>query len=69
MGGGRRFASTASDQRLSIPMTTIPFVDLGRQHEPIQDELRAAFERVLGASSYILGRSPRWPPGSSRATR
>jgi dTDP-3-amino-3,4,6-trideoxy-alpha-D-glucose transaminase len=36
-------------------MTTIPFVDLGRQHGPIQDDLRAAFERVLGASSYILG--------------
>jgi dTDP-4-amino-4,6-dideoxygalactose transaminase len=34
---------------------TIPFVDLARQHEPIADELRAAFERVLGTSSYILG--------------
>src|SRR3954451_21927774 len=34
---------------------TIPFVDLGRQHGLIQDDLRAAFERVLGASSYILG--------------
>jgi len=36
-------------------MTTIPFVDLGRQHAPIEADLRAAFERVLGASSYILG--------------
>jgi dTDP-4-amino-4,6-dideoxygalactose transaminase len=35
--------------------TTIPFVDLARQHEPIADELRAAFERVVGASGYILG--------------
>src|SRR3954453_9742926 len=33
----------------------IPFVDLARQHEPIAAELRAAFDRVLGASSYILG--------------
>src|SRR3954471_17959654 len=33
----------------------IPFVDLARQHEPIASELRAAFERVVGASSYILG--------------
>jgi dTDP-3-amino-3,4,6-trideoxy-alpha-D-glucose transaminase len=33
----------------------VPFVDLGRQHQPIARELRAAFERVLGASSYILG--------------
>src|SRR3954453_24163282 len=35
--------------------TTTPFVDLARQHQPIASELRAAFERVLGASSYILG--------------
>jgi dTDP-3-amino-3,4,6-trideoxy-alpha-D-glucose transaminase len=34
---------------------TIPFVDLGRQHQPLAAELRAAFDRVLGASSYILG--------------
>src|SRR3954471_7437398 len=33
----------------------IPFVDLARQHQPIASELHAAFERVLGASSYILG--------------
>jgi dTDP-4-amino-4,6-dideoxygalactose transaminase len=33
----------------------IPFVDLPRQHQPIAAELHAAFERVLGASSYILG--------------
>src|SRR3954452_15003280 len=34
---------------------TIAFVDLARQHEAVSGELRAAFERVLGASSYILG--------------
>jgi dTDP-3-amino-3,4,6-trideoxy-alpha-D-glucose transaminase len=33
----------------------IPFVDLARQHQPVASELHAAFERVLGASSYILG--------------
>jgi dTDP-4-amino-4,6-dideoxygalactose transaminase len=33
----------------------VPFVDLGRLHEPITRDLHAAFERVLGASSYILG--------------
>src|SRR3954466_8283933 len=33
----------------------IPFVDLARQHQPIAADLHAAFERVLGASSYILG--------------
>jgi dTDP-4-amino-4,6-dideoxygalactose transaminase len=36
-------------------MTTIPFMDLGRHHEPLAAELQAAFQRVLGASSYILG--------------
>src|SRR3954468_22802744 len=55
--GDARDSATASPdrKRLSTAMTTIPFVDLGRQHGPIQDDLRAAFERVLGASSYILG--------------
>ena len=33
----------------------MPFVDLARQHAPIADELRAAFDRVLGASAFILG--------------
>jgi dTDP-3-amino-3,4,6-trideoxy-alpha-D-glucose transaminase len=33
----------------------VPFVDLSRQHTPLAGELRAAFDRVLGASSFILG--------------
>src|SRR3954451_8790136 len=33
----------------------VPFVDLARMHDPIADDLRAAFERVLGASSFTLG--------------
>src|SRR5437867_3615690 len=33
----------------------VPFVALDRQHAPIQGELRTAFERVLGASTFILG--------------
>lgn len=33
----------------------VPFVDLGRQHAPIVGELRAAFERVLSTSAFILG--------------
>src|SRR3954469_19631445 len=33
----------------------IPFVDLARQHQPIAADLRAAVERVVAASSYILG--------------
>jgi len=35
--------------------TTVPFVDLARQHAPIREELREAFDRVLGASGFILG--------------
>jgi dTDP-3-amino-3,4,6-trideoxy-alpha-D-glucose transaminase len=33
----------------------VPFVDLERQHAPIRGELSAAFERVLGASAFVLG--------------
>jgi dTDP-3-amino-3,4,6-trideoxy-alpha-D-glucose transaminase len=33
----------------------VPFVDLARDHEPLRDELRAAFERVVDASAFILG--------------
>src|SRR3954452_23736475 len=55
-GDVRDSAPASPDRkRISTAMTTIPFVDLGRQHGPIQDALRAAFARVLGASSYILG--------------
>src|SRR3954470_15882076 len=33
----------------------VPFVALDRQHAPIAGELREAFNRVLGASAFILG--------------
>jgi len=33
----------------------VPFVDLGRQHAPVRDGLRDAFDRVLGSSGFILG--------------
>ena len=33
----------------------VPFGDLGRQHESLRPQLSQAFERVLGASSFILG--------------
>lgn len=36
-------------------LTRVPFVALARQHEPIADELGAAFERVLEADAFILG--------------
>lgn len=37
------------------PKADIPLVDLAAQHAPLRDELRAAFERVLDESAYILG--------------
>jgi dTDP-4-amino-4,6-dideoxygalactose transaminase len=33
----------------------VPFVALSRQHAVLSDELRAAFERVMGADAFILG--------------
>jgi dTDP-3-amino-3,4,6-trideoxy-alpha-D-glucose transaminase len=44
---------------MSIPAhqvsTQVPFMDLARQHAPIAGELRAAFDRVLDASAFVLG--------------
>ncbi|MGN6167544.1 MAG: DegT/DnrJ/EryC1/StrS family aminotransferase [Solirubrobacteraceae bacterium] len=37
------------------PTTEVPFADLARHHAPFESELMAAFLRVLGASSFILG--------------
>jgi dTDP-3-amino-3,4,6-trideoxy-alpha-D-glucose transaminase len=36
-------------------MINVPFMDLARHHAPVADELRAAFDRVLGSSAFILG--------------
>jgi dTDP-4-amino-4,6-dideoxygalactose transaminase len=36
-------------------ITEVPFADLERHHAPLESELTAAFLRVLGASSFILG--------------
>ncbi len=37
------------------PNIPVPFMDLARQHAPLAGELRDAFDRVLGASAFILG--------------
>ena len=34
---------------------SVPFVALGRHHLPVAAELQAAFDRVLGASAFVLG--------------
>ena len=33
----------------------VPFIDLGRHHRPIKNELIQAFEKVLDSNRYILG--------------
>ena len=39
-----------------LPTTAeVPFVDLERHHDPIAEELRLAFDRVLSSGRFILG--------------
>lgn len=38
-----------------VVQETVPFMDLGRHHEPIAEELRAAFDDVLDDSGFVLG--------------
>src|SRR5437764_10035158 len=33
----------------------VPFMDISRQHAPLAEDLRAAFDRVLCSSAFILG--------------
>ena len=33
----------------------VPLVDLARDHDPLADELRAAFDRVVDKSAFTLG--------------
>jgi dTDP-4-amino-4,6-dideoxygalactose transaminase len=39
----------------SIAKMEVPFADLARQHAPIADDLRDAFERVLDSNGFVLG--------------
>lgn len=38
-----------------MSITAVPLIDLARTHAPLEAELKAAFERVLHANSYIMG--------------
>jgi dTDP-4-amino-4,6-dideoxygalactose transaminase len=38
-----------------MPDPRVPFVALDRQHAPLRAELQEAFDRVVGASSFVLG--------------
>ena len=42
---------------VSAPSSTVevPFVDLGRHHDPTAEELRLAFDRMLSSGDFILG--------------
>ncbi len=39
----------------AIGAAPVPFMSLGRQHEPLADELRAAFDSVLADGGFVLG--------------
>jgi dTDP-3-amino-3,4,6-trideoxy-alpha-D-glucose transaminase len=43
------------DVQAQAPAPVVPFVGLSRQHAALGAELRAAFERVVGADAFILG--------------
>jgi dTDP-3-amino-3,4,6-trideoxy-alpha-D-glucose transaminase len=43
-----------TDVQPTLPKS-VPFIDLARQHALLADELRAAFDRLLGSSAFILG--------------
>jgi dTDP-4-amino-4,6-dideoxygalactose transaminase len=38
-----------------MSISSVPLIDLSRTHAPLEAELKAAFERVLHANSYIMG--------------
>lgn len=40
---------------LAAGAAEVPLVDLGREHESLGDELRGAFDRVLGHGAFVLG--------------
>jgi dTDP-3-amino-3,4,6-trideoxy-alpha-D-glucose transaminase len=44
-----------TDAAQDLHVDTVPFVALEREHALVADELRAAFDRVLGASAFVLG--------------
>ena len=41
--------------RILAPPAGVPFVDLAREHAPLEDALAAAFARVVASSGFILG--------------
>jgi hypothetical protein len=55
---------------LTAAPTPVPFCDLARDHAPLAGELRAAFDRVLGASAFIHGREvERFEADAARAAQ
>lgn len=41
--------------RRKEPILSVPLIDLGRQHQPLMNEIRDAFERIVQKSAFILG--------------
>lgn len=54
MISGRR-GSAAHQLTLAPVSRSVPFADLERAHAPLRADLRAAFDRVVDASAFVLG--------------
>jgi dTDP-4-amino-4,6-dideoxygalactose transaminase/acetyltransferase-like isoleucine patch superfamily enzyme len=56
----RGAAAPASHAAAPVPPPAepakVPLLDLNRQNDPLADELRAAFDRVLASSAFIMGK-------------
>lgn len=55
LAGARNRGRAVTTELAPRDIADIPLVALERHHAPIAGELRAAFERVLGASGFVLG--------------
>jgi dTDP-4-amino-4,6-dideoxygalactose transaminase len=39
----------------SVPVASVPLLDIGRQNDPLREEIRAAIDRVCDSGKFILG--------------
>ena len=39
----------------SVPVSSVPLLDIGRQNAPLREEIRAAIDRVCDSGKFILG--------------
>jgi dTDP-3-amino-3,4,6-trideoxy-alpha-D-glucose transaminase len=55
MRADRERPATVSASGANQVLAPVPFMSLGRHHEPIAEELREAFDRVLDDGGFVLG--------------